>query len=108
MYLDGYWSAPGVPIPPTGNYLSAGYTIISPAARGHVRLTSASPFAIPLIDGQFLSNDFDMHVLNVGFKNLSTYINTAPAMQALNPKPYGSQVGVVTDAQIDQYNRDNA
>lgn len=104
MYLDGYWSAPGVPIPATGNYLSAGYTIISPAARGHVRLTSASPFAIPLIDGQFLSNDFDMHVLNVGFKQLSAYVNTLP----LDPKPYGSQVGVVTDAQIDQYNRDNA
>lgn len=34
--VDGYWSAPGVPIPATGNYLSAGYTLISPVARQYM------------------------------------------------------------------------
>lgn len=121
--MDGYWSAPGVPIPATGNYLSAGYTILSPIARtfpctspqykpltrqtgGNIKLTSASPFAIPVIDGQFLNNDFDMEVMRTGFKNLSTYITTG--LKSLSPKPFGSQIGVSTDAEIDQFNRNNA
>lgn len=123
LIVDGYWSAPGVPIPATGNYLSAGYTILTPVARtflyvslydhhltrkigGNIKLTSASPFATPVIDGQFLNNDFDMEVMRTGFKNLSTFINTG--LKSLSPKPFGAQVGVSTDAQIDQYNRNGA
>lgn len=106
LYLDGFWGGLGVGIPTEGHYMSIGYTLISPVARGSVKITSASPFAIPHVDGQFLTNDFDVYVMRSLFKSVAQFVATAPSLKALNPQPYGAQVGVVTDDQIDKFNRD--
>lgn len=49
-----------------------------------------------------------MAVLRTSFRSVHKFMTTAPGLQALNPKPNGPQIGVVTDDQIDEFNRQYA
>lgn len=46
-----------------------------------------------------------MTVLREGFKATKNFVLNAPGLKPLNPQPYGVQVGVSTDAEIDTFNR---
>ncbi|KAF8319308.1 FAD-linked reductases, C-terminal domain-containing protein [Clavulina sp. PMI_390] len=105
MWTDGYFNGPGQPHFPTGNYMGAGITLISPVARGNISLSSTSPFQVPVVHGELLNNEWDMHTLRSALREVRNFLYNAPSMKPLNPTPFADQFGAETDEEVDAYIR---
>jgi len=95
------------PIPATGNYMSVVGVLLSPKARGTVLIDSASPFALPIVDAQFLNNAWDLSTLRYIFKRARDFIEYAPALKGFILGRYGEQIDVETDDEIGAFIRAN-
>ncbi|KAJ6594851.1 pyranose dehydrogenase [Mycena capillaripes] len=67
----------GLPAPGPGNFMSIVVSVVSPASRGSVTITSNDPFAPPAIDLGALTNDFDILALKDGV-GLAQHFISAP------------------------------
>ena len=81
--------------------------LLRPKSRGSVRLASADPRAVPLIDPAFLSERDDVDKLVQGFK-LMRGILQQPAMAGLGGRELQSSAVAQTDAAIEQFVRGRA
>ncbi|KAF8307692.1 alcohol oxidase [Clavulina sp. PMI_390] len=115
-YADGFFDGPlGIPPPEWDrHFITTAFALIAPVARGYVGLRSASPFDDPVLQANFLDNAFDKAVMRDAFKKTRQFVTEAPALRALNPKPYGAQLPIVKgtdgewdDEQIDRFISEN-
>ncbi|PPQ91199.1 hypothetical protein CVT25_001215 [Psilocybe cyanescens] len=105
MLVSNYFLSPGVPVPPTGGFLTIVTVLISPTSRGSVKLRSNNPFDKPLIDPSFLQTDFDIAVMRDSVKSILSFA-AAPAFSDYISDRFGSAFQqAVTDAKIDDYVR---
>lgn len=103
IYTNGFIG----PAPATGSYMSIFSVLLSEEARGTVLINSTSPFALPVVDSQWLNNAWDIATLRYAFKAARQFIENAPALKGYILDRYGAQVGVETDDQIDAFVREN-
>ena len=89
-----------------GHGFSCHVCVLRPKSRGSVGLNSADPMAPPRIDPAFLSHPDDLQRLVRGFK-LMRRILTQPALAQYGAKELPMSAGAQSDAQIEQYLRDN-
>lgn len=90
------------PFPPTGHYLTIGTALLQPTARGSVTLRSNNPFDPPLIDPNFIGNDFDVALLREGVKLARRMVTLSPAFDGYIISPLNN---ATTDDEIDQFMR---
>ncbi|KAJ3576548.1 hypothetical protein NP233_g361 [Leucocoprinus birnbaumii] len=88
------------PFPPTGHYLTIGTALLQPTARGSVTLRSNNPFDPPLINPNFIGNDFDTALLREGVKLARKMVTLSPAF---NKYIISSLNNATTDDEIDQF-----
>ncbi|KAJ7112070.1 alcohol oxidase [Mycena crocata] len=91
---------------PPAHGMTIGIQNVSPLSRGSVMINSSDPFAPPLIDFGYLSNEFDLVALRAGV-DLARRFVTAPTwtgyLGAMTPDITG-----FTTAQLETHIRDNA
>ncbi|MDQ2733768.1 MAG: choline dehydrogenase [Pseudomonadota bacterium] len=90
-----------------GHGYSCHVCVLRPVSRGNVRLASADPMAAPLIDPAFLAEREDMDTLVRGFEQLRRILQQ-PAMAALGGREMPDLATAQSDAQIEQFIRDQA
>jgi choline dehydrogenase-like flavoprotein len=90
-----------------GHGYSCHVCVLRPLSRGSVKLASADPMALPLIDPNFLSERDDVDRLVRGFK-LMRGILQQPALAALRGRELPVSARAQSDAQIEQFIRDRA
>ena len=90
-----------------GHGYSCHVCLLRPASRGSVKLASANPFAAPLIDPNFFAERSDMDIMLRGFKQLRQIL-AQPALAAFGGKELPNLAAAQSDAQIEQFIRDNA
>ncbi len=90
-----------------GHGYSCHVCLLRPASRGSVKLASADPFAAPLIDPNFFGVREDMAIMVRGFKQLRRVL-AQPALAAFGGKELPKLAAAQSDAQIEQFIRDNA
>ncbi|KAI0064255.1 alcohol oxidase [Artomyces pyxidatus] len=111
--FDGFVSTTGPP-PSSGHYFTiitaavspASPVLINPRPGGTVSLASADPFAFPLIDPRFFSHAVDLHVMREAIKAALRFVR-APAWRDYIVAPFGALAVVQTDAEIEEYAREN-
>jgi choline dehydrogenase-like flavoprotein len=101
---DGFLGPP--PVANT-NFFTAFTVMVSPTSRGNVTLNSTSPFAAPIINPGYLSTQFDIVTMREGIKSLRRFM-AAPAWNGWIIDEFGDFKAAQTDAQIDQFARENA
>jgi len=89
-----------------GHGYSCHVCVLRPKSRGSVGLASADPMAAPRIDPNFLADRDDVERLVRGFK-LMRQILSQPALARFGARELPSSAGALSDAQIEQYLRDN-
>ncbi|ESK87685.1 aryl-alcohol oxidase [Moniliophthora roreri MCA 2997] len=94
----------GSPLPETGNFLAISASVVSPSARGSIRLSSNNPFDSPIINPNLLGTDFDIAVMKEAIKSAHHFVS-APVWSDYVLGPF---VNITTDAELEQYIRDNA
>lgn len=101
------------------------HIVISPVARGYMKLESADPFGNPVIDPSscafaarlsiikatafpgFLDNDFDMYAMRKALKRTRKFLETTPSLADFTIRRYGTQAPYGnTDAGTDEFIRD--
>ena len=87
-----------------GHAFTIGPVLLTPKARGHVRLRSADPAAKPLIVGNHLSEPEDMATLVAGFK-LARRIAASPALAKVAGRELVPGPGVDSDEDIEAFVR---
>ncbi|XP_006461686.1 hypothetical protein AGABI2DRAFT_185801 [Agaricus bisporus var. bisporus H97] len=92
------------PYPDTGHYVTISAGLLQPTARGTISLRSNNPFDAPLIDPNYLSNDFDVALMREGIK-IAREVLTLPAFDGYIISPLTNST---TDDEIDEYVRDSA
>ncbi|TBU54878.1 aryl-alcohol-oxidase from pleurotus Eryingii [Dichomitus squalens] len=70
-------SIPGTPTPATGNFMTVLAVLVSPTSAGSVTLSSASPFAPPVIDPAFLSTPFDVYTMRAAIRSAARFVLSA-------------------------------
>jgi choline dehydrogenase-like flavoprotein len=90
-----------------GHGYSCHVCLLRPSSRGSVRLASADPQATPLIDPNFFGEREDMDIMLRGFKQLRRILQQ-PALAAFGGKEVPTLAAAQSDAQIEQFIRDNA
>ncbi len=90
-----------------GHGFSLHVCVLRPASRGQVRLASQDPRAAPLIDPAFLQAPSDLQALVQGFKKAREILHQ-PALENLGGRELPVLAKAQTDAQIEQYIRQNA
>ena len=95
--------------PATGAHPFSGCTIVAallrPESRGHLRITSADPFAAPDIQPNYLAAQKDRDVIVAGLKAVRN-IMSQPAIQPFITEEYEPGPGCVSDTEILDYIRE--
>ncbi|KAF8797579.1 aryl-alcohol oxidase-like protein [Phlegmacium glaucopus] len=92
------------PFPTSGNFFTMFTNLVSPLARGNLSLRSSSPFDSPVINPNFLGNQFDIFAMRESIKAARTFM-AAPAWNGWITGEVGAFAQAQTDAQIEQYVR---
>ncbi|KAI0687613.1 alcohol oxidase [Cytidiella melzeri] len=95
------------PFPTSGNFFTATTVVISPSSRGTISLNSTDPFDAPVIQPAFLSTGFDIFTMRESIKAARRFA-AAPAWKDWIVAEFGALSQAQTDAEIDQYVRNNA
>ena len=74
---------------------------------GNISLASSNPFDAPLINPNFLSNEFDIFTMREALKAARTYMS-APAWRGWIIGEVGAFAQAQTDDEIEQYIRNNS
>ncbi|EIM82202.1 alcohol oxidase [Stereum hirsutum FP-91666 SS1] len=92
-----------------GHYFSMLVNLVSPASRGNITLTSADPFAHPLISANLISPEepLDIHALVYAVKAARRYVSTR-AFDGYIIEEVGSSLNATTDEEIEQWIRNTA
>lgn len=77
---------------------------VQPESRGHVSLSSADPFAAPLIHQNFLSSDKDWESLRAGIK-IARKVASQPSMQPFIEAEFFPGNDAQSDAAVDEHIR---
>ncbi|KAF8329359.1 uncharacterized protein EI90DRAFT_2924149 [Cantharellus anzutake] len=112
---DGFFST-SVPTPPGKSFMAISTLLLTPSARGSVKLNSSNPFDAPLIDLALLTKDLDIHIIKTGKftsqqsqqKARARNFVTAPVFKGYVLGEYGESAKAQTDEQIEKYIRNNA
>ncbi|KAI0046899.1 GMC oxidoreductase, partial [Auriscalpium vulgare] len=107
ILVDGYSGVTTA----TGRYFTIRTAVVSPSSRGSVTLASSAPFALPIVDPNFLSTPADIIIMREAVKAVLRF-TSSPAFAA-PPFPYilgplGALANVTTDVEIDAYARDGS
>ncbi|ESK96771.1 aryl-alcohol oxidase [Moniliophthora roreri MCA 2997] len=94
----------GSPLPETGNFMTISTAVVSPTARGSLRLNSNDPFDSPIINPNLLGTDFDIAVMKEAIKSARRFVS-APVWSDYVLGPF---INITTDAELEQYIRNNA
>jgi choline dehydrogenase len=86
-------------VKPPGSGYSVGATLITPKSRGRITLRSSDPYAAPMIDGNFFSEDDDMTTMLAGIR-LSRRIARAAAFDAWRGGEYLPGDGAQSDDEL--------
>ncbi|KXN91125.1 Choline dehydrogenase, mitochondrial [Leucoagaricus sp. SymC.cos] len=92
------------PFPATGHYMTIGVALLQPTARGSVTLRSNNPFDPPLINPNFIGNDFDVALLREGVKLSQKLATLSPVFDGY---VISSLTNTTTDDEIDQFMRNS-
>jgi choline dehydrogenase-like flavoprotein len=87
-----------------GHGVSCHICVLRPRSRGSIQLASRDPFAPPLIDPNFLSNQDDLRRLVKGFR-IMRHILHQPAIAALNARETPISAQAQSDQEIEQFIR---
>ncbi len=90
-----------------GHGYSCHVCVLRPKSRGSVKLASADPMALPLIDPNFLGERDDMDRLLRGFR-LMRHILSQPVLAGYRGAELPASAGAHTDEQIEQFIRSHA
>ncbi|KAF8808842.1 aryl-alcohol oxidase-like protein [Phlegmacium glaucopus] len=90
--------------PTSGNFFTMFTNLVSPLARGNLSLGSSNPFDSPIINPNFLSNEFDIFTMRESIKAARTFM-AAPAWRGWITGEVGAFAQARTDDQIEQYVR---
>ncbi|KAJ6534192.1 aryl-alcohol oxidase [Mycena capillaripes] len=101
IFLNGMLGA----TPPTGNFISMGLAVVSPASRGSVTINSSNPFADPIIDPNLLGSEVDFFIMREALKSAFRFA-AAPAWRNYIISPFGVN-STSTDAELDDYIHEN-
>ncbi|KAH9476134.1 Pyranose dehydrogenase 1 [Psilocybe cubensis] len=105
MIVSNFFLSPGVPIPPSGGFMTIVNVLISPTSRGTVKLRSNNPFDKPLIDPNYLRTEFDIVTMRESVKSTLDFAS-APAFADYISGRYGTAFQqATTDDTIDAYVR---
>ncbi|KAF8585897.1 GMC oxidoreductase [Ramaria rubella] len=94
------------PPPSVGHFMSIEVAIVSPLARGSVKLASSDPFTPPLIDPGLFGTQFDMFAARAAIRSAQRFL-TAPAWRSYVLQPFGGLANLTTDDELDDYIRQN-
>ncbi|ORY08792.1 hypothetical protein BCR34DRAFT_589752 [Clohesyomyces aquaticus] len=75
-----------IPAPPTGQFLTLSAALVAPLSSGNITLTSADPFAYPLINANYLPHQFDQAAIVQAMKDILVFVQLSPLI-ALSPGP---------------------
>ncbi|KAF8582565.1 GMC oxidoreductase [Ramaria rubella] len=92
--------------PPVGHFMSVEVGVVSPLARGSVKLASNNPFTPPLIDPALFGTQYDMFVTRAAIRSAQRFL-TAPAWKGYVLQPFGALANATTDDELDDYIRQN-
>ncbi|MEZ5645910.1 MAG: GMC family oxidoreductase N-terminal domain-containing protein [Burkholderiaceae bacterium] len=90
-----------------GHGYSCHVCLLRPRSRGTLRLASADPAAMPLIDPAFLQDPDDVARLVRGFR-MTRELLSQPALARFGGQESAASAGARTDAQIEQFVRGHA
>ncbi|KAK6531679.1 hypothetical protein TWF694_002855 [Orbilia ellipsospora] len=106
IFADGYTGTKGYPAAGTPEYGNQYITLLGilqhTFSKGHVHIDSTNPSNPPIIDPNYLANNYDTQSLTQFVKYLRKIANTAPLKNILVAE-YEPGVSVSTDAQITAY-----
>ncbi|KAI0683735.1 alcohol oxidase [Cytidiella melzeri] len=92
---------------PAGNFFTGFTVVVSPTSRGNITLNSTNPFDAPVINPGYLSTEFDIFTMREAIKSYRRFM-AAPAWDGWVLEEFGEFKQAVSDAEIDQYARNNA
>ncbi|KAF8963769.1 hypothetical protein BDZ97DRAFT_1919542 [Flammula alnicola] len=105
IIISNVWFNPGIPLPPTGSFMTIVVVLITPSSRGSIKLRSNNPFDKPLIDPNMLATDFDIFTMREAVKAIGRFAG-APAFSDYVVGPFGDSFSAaVDDSSIDAYVR---
>ncbi|MDR0226791.1 MAG: GMC family oxidoreductase N-terminal domain-containing protein [Burkholderiaceae bacterium] len=90
-----------------GHGYSCHACVLQPRSRGSVRLASADPMALPLVDPAFLSDPEDLRRLVLGVRHMRSIL-AQPALAGLGARETAASAQAVSDAQIEGFIRRHA
>ena len=73
-------------------------------AGGYMTLTSADPFAKPVINPKYLTSDFDVFTMVQAIKDMQNFISSDPWKDVI-VGPVGALANATTDEQLELYAR---
>jgi len=107
IFFDAFVASAAIPQPPTGNFLTLLSAVVSPTSRGSVTLSSADPFAKPLINPGMLTTNFDTGAIVQAMKDGITFMQASP-WKSFNPTLIPVLANATTDAAKLAFARANA
>jgi len=93
--------------PTSGNFFSIFTNLATPASRGNISLASSDAFDSPVINPNFLNNEFDIFAMRESIKAARTYMS-APAWNRWILEEVGAFAQAKTDDEIEQYIRNTS
>ncbi|KAF9562060.1 alcohol oxidase [Agrocybe pediades] len=105
MITSNVYFNPGIPMPPTGSFMTIVTVLSCPTSRGSIRIKSNNPTDAPLINPNYLSTAFDIGTMIESVKAIKRFI-AAPAWKDYVIGPFGDAFAAATsDASIESYVR---
>ncbi|KAJ7481278.1 aryl-alcohol oxidase [Mycena galericulata] len=94
------------PLPPTGNFLGIISGVVSPVSRGSVTVSSSDPLSDPLINVNLFDSEVDFFIMREAIRSALRFVSHPQwADYVISPVGVNS---TSTDAELDEYTRDNA
>ncbi|KAJ7586273.1 aryl-alcohol-oxidase from pleurotus Eryingii [Mycena floridula] len=101
LMLNGLSFSPPVA---SGNFITVGTIVVSPASRGSITLNSNNPLEHPIIDPNVLGSDFDLFVLRESIRSARRFM----ASKGWDGYVLSSQLNATTDQELDAHFRATA
>ncbi|TFK33877.1 aryl-alcohol-oxidase from pleurotus Eryingii [Crucibulum laeve] len=89
--------------PPTGNFLSISSIMLTPTARGNVKLNSTNLFGAPIIDPQLLTGSTDVPLLREAVKSTLRLVSASAWNGYILAPVDGQPTATATDAELDMF-----
>ncbi|KAJ7690127.1 alcohol oxidase [Mycena rosella] len=99
-FSNGLLAAPQA----TGSYFSVTVRTVSPTSRGTVKINSSDPFAAPLIDPNYLADDFDLLVMIEALKSAYRFV-AAPSMKDYILTPFNTPADLSNSTEVEAFIR---